>query len=76
MISLATADCWMDMASQTFRNTLANLVASGRVSPAQIDAAVLPILESWFPGVEGGNAIVGSAAPPSGSPTCASRSLA
>ena len=40
-----TAGAGMDMASQTFRNHLAKLVASGTVTPAQIDAAVLPILE-------------------------------
>ncbi|HEX4602336.1 MAG TPA: beta-glucosidase BglX [Gemmatimonadales bacterium] len=40
-----TAGAGMDMASQTVRNHLAQLVASGNVSPAQIDAAVLPILE-------------------------------
>jgi beta-glucosidase len=40
-----TAGAGMDMASPTYKNTLAKLVASGRVSQAQIDAAVLPILE-------------------------------
>jgi beta-glucosidase len=40
-----TAGAGMDMASQTFRSHLAQLVASGKVSRAQIDAAVLPILE-------------------------------
>ena len=40
-----TAGSGMDMASQTFGRTLAKLVASGAVSRAQIDAAVLPILE-------------------------------
>ncbi len=40
-----TAGAGMDMASQTFRNNLATLVASGKVTAAQIDAAVLPILE-------------------------------
>jgi beta-glucosidase len=40
-----TAGAGMDMASQTFRNQLAQLVASGKVTAAQIDAAVLPILE-------------------------------
>jgi len=34
----------MDMATRTFRDHLAALVASGRVSRAQIDSAVLPIL--------------------------------
>ncbi len=43
-----TAGAGMDMASQTFRNTLAQLVASGKVSPAQIDSAVLPILDVKF----------------------------
>ena len=42
------AGAGMDMASQTFRNNLPKLVASGKVSPAQIDAAVLPILELKF----------------------------
>src|SRR5262245_12563950 len=40
-----TAGAGMDMASQTYRRHLAQLVASGKVSTAQIDAAVLPILE-------------------------------
>ena len=39
------AGAGMDMASQTFRNNLAKLVASGKVTGARIDAAVLPILE-------------------------------
>ncbi|HEX8849724.1 MAG TPA: glycoside hydrolase family 3 N-terminal domain-containing protein [Gemmatimonadaceae bacterium] len=34
----------MDMASRTYTKNLARLVASGRVSRAQIDSAVLPIL--------------------------------
>ena len=34
----------MDMASRTYAKNLARLVASGRVSRAQIDSAVLPIL--------------------------------
>jgi beta-glucosidase len=43
-----TAGAGMDMASQTFQHHLAALVASGRVSRAQIDAAVLPILETKY----------------------------
>jgi beta-glucosidase len=43
-----SAGAGMDMASQTFRNNLPKLVASGRVSAAQIDAAILPILEIKF----------------------------
>jgi len=39
------AGAGMDMASQTYRHTLAQLVTSGKVSRAQIDSAVLPILE-------------------------------
>jgi len=39
------AGAGMDMASQTFRDNLGKLVASGKVTQAQIDAAVLPILE-------------------------------
>lgn len=39
------AGAGMDMASQTFLHQLPRLVASGRVTVAQIDAAVLPILE-------------------------------
>ncbi|HEX9107287.1 MAG TPA: beta-glucosidase BglX [Longimicrobiales bacterium] len=35
----------MDMASQTFSAHLGKLVAAGKVTQAQIDAAVLPILE-------------------------------
>ena len=34
----------MDMASQTYTKNLANLVKTGKVSEAEIDAAVLPIL--------------------------------
>jgi beta-glucosidase len=40
-----TAGAGMDMASQTFRNNLLQLVSSGKVTRAQIDAAVLPIIE-------------------------------
>ncbi len=40
-----SAGAGMDMASQTYKKNLPKLVAAGRVSPAQIDAAVLPILE-------------------------------
>jgi len=40
-----SAGAGMDMASQTFRRHLAQLVTSGKISAAQIDAAVLPILE-------------------------------
>jgi beta-glucosidase len=43
-----TAGAGMDMASQTYRAHLAQLVAAGKVTPAQIDAAVLPILEVKF----------------------------
>ena len=39
------AGAGMDMASPTYKNNLAKLISSGRVSEAQIDAAVLPILE-------------------------------
>lgn len=39
------AGAGMDMASRTYQNNLARLVASGKVTRAQIDAAVLPILE-------------------------------
>lgn len=38
------AGAGMDMASQTYRHTLAQLVAGGKVSRALIDSAVLPIL--------------------------------
>lgn len=44
-VKAIAAGAGMDMASQTFRNNLAQLVASGKVSQAEIDAAVLPILE-------------------------------
>jgi beta-glucosidase len=43
-----TAGAGMDMASQTFIHNLPKLVASGKVSEAQIDAAVRPILEIKF----------------------------
>jgi beta-glucosidase len=38
----------MDMASQTYTHNLANLVKAGKVSEKQIDALVLPILETKF----------------------------
>ncbi|MFZ0392495.1 MAG: glycoside hydrolase family 3 C-terminal domain-containing protein, partial [Terracidiphilus sp.] len=38
----------MDMASQTFTHNLANLVKEGKVSQAEIDAAVLPILRAKY----------------------------
>ncbi|HWC74745.1 MAG TPA: beta-glucosidase BglX, partial [Gemmatimonadales bacterium] len=40
-----TAGAGMDMASRTYQNNLAKLVTSGKITAAQIDAAVLPILE-------------------------------
>ena len=40
-----TAGAGMDMASQTYVKNLQQLVAGGRVTQAQIDAAVLPVLE-------------------------------
>ena len=43
-----TAGAGMDMASRTFQQHLAQLVASGKVSRAQIDSAVLPILEMKY----------------------------
>lgn len=39
-----TAGLDMDMASQTYTNNLAKLVAGGKVSEARLDAAVLPLL--------------------------------
>jgi beta-glucosidase len=42
------AGAGMDMASQTFRSNLPKLVAGGKVTTTQIDAAVLPILELKF----------------------------
>lgn len=39
-----TAGLNMDMASHTYRDSLPKLVADGKVSEAQLDAAVLPIL--------------------------------
>ena len=44
----AMAGLNMDMASLTFTHNLAALVQSGKVSEAQIDAAVLPILEAKY----------------------------
>ena len=38
----------MDMASQTYTQHLAKLVAAGKVSQEQLDAAVLPILEAKY----------------------------
>jgi beta-glucosidase len=43
-----SAGAGMDMASRTFQQNLAQLVASGKVSRAQIDSAVLPILEMKY----------------------------
>ena len=43
-VKAITAGAGMDMASRTYQNHLAQLVAGGKVSVAQIDAAVLPIL--------------------------------
>lgn len=38
----------MDMASETFTHNLPELVKSGKVTEAQLDAAVLPILEAKY----------------------------
>ena len=43
-----TAGLDMDMASQTYTKNLAQLVKSGRVTEAQLDAAVLPILTAKY----------------------------
>src|SRR4029077_16837206 len=43
-----TAGLHMDMASQTYAHNLPKLVASGKVTEAQLDAAVLPILEAKY----------------------------
>lgn len=43
-----TAGVDMDMASQTYISNLPKLVASGKVTEAQLDAAVLPILEAKY----------------------------
>ena len=43
-----TAGVNMDMASLTYIHNLPKLVASGKVSEAQLDAAVLPILEAKY----------------------------
>jgi beta-glucosidase len=43
-----TAGLNMDMASQTFIRNLPKLVASGKVTEAQLDAAVMPILEAKY----------------------------
>ena len=44
----ATAGVNMDMASQTYTHNLAKLVADSRVNDAQLDALVLPTLETKF----------------------------
>jgi len=44
----ASAGLDMDMASQTYTKNLAKVVRAGKVSEAQLDAAVLPILETKF----------------------------
>jgi beta-glucosidase len=38
----------MDMASQTYTRSLANLVSTSKVNDAQLDALVLPILETKY----------------------------
>jgi beta-glucosidase len=43
-----TAGLNMDMASQTYTKNLAQLVKDGKISEAQIDAAVLPILTAKY----------------------------
>jgi beta-glucosidase len=43
-----TAGLDMDMASQTYIHNLPKLVAAGKVTEAQLDAAVLPILEAKY----------------------------
>ena len=43
-----TAGLNMDMASLTYIHNLPKLVASGKVSEAQLDAAVMPILEAKY----------------------------
>ena len=43
-----TAGLNMDMASLTYIQNLSKLVASGKVSEAQLDAAVMPILEAKY----------------------------
>jgi beta-glucosidase len=43
-----TADLNMDMASQTYIQNLPKLLAAGKVTEAQLDAAVLPILEAKY----------------------------
>jgi beta-glucosidase len=43
-----TAGVNMDMASQTYVQNLAKLVASGQVTEVQLDAAVMPILEAKY----------------------------
>jgi beta-glucosidase len=44
----ATAGVNMDMASQTYTHNLAKLVADSKVNDAQLDALVLPVLETKF----------------------------
>ncbi len=44
----ATAGLNMDMASQTYTQNLAKLVTEGKVSRAQLDELVLPILETKY----------------------------
>ena len=43
-----TAGLNMDMASLTYVQNLSKLVASGKVTEAQLDAAVMPILEAKY----------------------------
>lgn len=44
----ASAGLDMDMASETYAQHLARLVAAGKISQARLDASVLPILEAKF----------------------------
>jgi beta-glucosidase len=47
-LKAASAGLDMDMASETYAQHLARLVAAGKVSQARLDASVLPILEAKF----------------------------
>ena len=47
-VKASTAGVNMDMASQTYTHNLAKVVKAGKVSEAQVDALVLPILETKY----------------------------
>ena len=52
-----TAGTQMSMSDRYFARYLPSLIKQGLASEQQLDAAVRQVLETWFSGTEGGNAI-------------------